>query len=158
MAWGDAKAVVTQRIEREIGPLREPHAELMAHPERIEETLMEGARKARLVAAPFLAELRHAVGLRRMVAVTQPPAAALVSKVAVASFKQYREADGRFYFKLVAADGRLLLQSAAFESGREAGAWVARLKLDAAALGDAPVNLADGISAEEATGALQALS
>ena len=158
MAWGDAKAVVTQRIEREIGPLREPHAQLMAHPERIEETLMEGARKARLVAAPFLAELRHAVGLRRMVAVTQEVAVTTVSKVAVASFKQYREADGRFYFKLLAADGRLLLQSAAFESGREAGAWVSRLKLNAATLNEAPVALADGISAEEVTAALQALS
>ena len=158
MAWGDAKAAVTQRIEREIGPLREPHAELMAHPERIEETLMEGARKARLVAAPFLAELREAVGLRRMVAVTPVAAAATASKVSMATFKQYREADGRFYFKLLAADGRLLLQSTAFESGREAGAWVSRLKLEAAALGEAPVTLAEGIVAEEVTAALQTLA
>ena len=112
MGWGDAKAHVVARIERDLGPMRARYAELIAHPERIEETLLEGARKARLVAAPFLAELRNAVGLRRMVAVPVPVAAAK-AKVAVPSFKQYREADGKFYFKLAAADGRVLLQSAA---------------------------------------------
>jgi tryptophanyl-tRNA synthetase len=158
LGWGDAKAVVTARIERELGPLREHHADLMAHPERIEDVLMEGARKARLVAAPFLAELRHAVGLRRMVAVAVPAAVATKTKVALPSFKQYREADGKFYFKLNAADGSLLLQSAAFESGREAGAWVARLKLDAASVVDAPVTRAEGVTAQAVADALAALN
>ena len=157
MGWGDAKAVVTARIERELGPLREHHADLMAHPERIEDVLMEGARKARLVSAPFLAELRHAVGLRRMVAVAAPTVTEVKTKVALPTFKQYREADGRFYFKLTAADGGLLLQSAAFESGRDAGAWVSRMKVDAASVADAPVTRGEGVSAQDVTDALAAL-
>jgi len=46
------------------------------------------------------------------------------------SFKQYREADGRFYFKLVDAKGQVLLQSLGFESPREAGLCVTRLKAE----------------------------
>ncbi len=165
MGWGDAKGVVTARIERELGPLREHHADLMAHPERIEDVLMEGARKARLVSTPFLAELRHAVGLRRMVAVPVAVAAAVPvavvaavkTKVALPSFKQYREADGKFYFKLNAANGDLLLQSAAFESGREAGACVSRLKLDVASLALAPVTRGEGVSEQDVNDALTAL-
>ena len=159
MAWGDAKAVVVERIERDIGPLRAHYAELIAHPERIEATLLEGARKARAVAAPFLKELREAVGLRRMVAVSAPAAAIAKAKVALPVFKQYREADGKFYFKLAAADGRVLLQSAAFDSGREAGQWVARLKGEGAqALALAPVELGAGVSTHDAAQALAALA
>ena len=159
MGWGDAKAHVVERIERDIAPLRARYAELIAHPERIEATLLEGARKARAVAAPLLAELRDAVGLRRMVAVAAPVAAAPKAKAALPSFKQYREADGKFYFKLAAADGRLLLQSAAFDSGRDAGQWVAKLKTDgAAAVPDAPVAHAEGVSAQDVADALAALT
>jgi tryptophanyl-tRNA synthetase len=159
LAWGDAKAHVVDRIERDVGPMRERYAELMAHPERIEATLLEGAAKARAVAAPFLAELRNAVGLRRAAAAAVPEAASTKPKETLPTFKQYREADGRFYFKLVAADGRLLLQSAAFESGREAGLWVARLKNEGvAALPDAPLAHADGVSAQDLADALGALA
>jgi tryptophanyl-tRNA synthetase len=75
LGWGEAKQRVAERIERDLGPMRERYADLVAHPERIEETLIEGARKARAVAAPLLRELREAVGLRRMVAVAAPVAA-----------------------------------------------------------------------------------
>jgi tryptophanyl-tRNA synthetase len=160
LAWGDAKAVVVERIERDIGPMRERYAELVAHPERVEEALLEGARKARAVAAPFLATLREAVGLRRMVAVgASANSAAVKAKAALPTFKQYRETDGKFYFKLAAADGRLLLQSAAFDSGRDAGQWVSRLKTDgASALGEAPVSRGEGVSAQDVSDALAALT
>jgi tryptophanyl-tRNA synthetase len=73
-------------------------------------------------------------------------------------FKQYREADSQFYFKLTAADGSLLLQSQAFAEGREAGAWVKRFKAEgAAALVDAPVSLAEGVAQGAAEAALAAL-
>jgi tryptophanyl-tRNA synthetase len=66
----------------------------------------------------------------------------------LATFKQYREADGQFYFKLVGAGDALLLQSAGFAQGRDAGAWVGRLRQEgAAALAGAPVTL----TADEAT-------
>jgi tryptophanyl-tRNA synthetase len=151
LAWGEAKKRLHDAIDREIAPQRARYEELMAHPERIEEQLQVGARKARAIATPFLAELRHAVGLRRFQALGAAPAEAARAKPAgeaLATFKQYREADGLFYFKLVGPGGdALLLQSRGFEQGRDAGAWVARLKKEgAAALADAPVTL----SADEA--------
>jgi len=160
LGWGDAKRRVAERIERDLGPMRERYADLMAHPERIEETLIEGAVKARAVAAPLLRELREAVGLRRMVAVAAPVAAvAANAKAALPVFKQYREADGRFYFKLASADGRLLLQSAGFDAGRDAGRWVARLKTDGAgALAEAPVQRGEGVSVQDVADALAALA
>ncbi len=175
LGWGDAKQRVAERIERDLGPMRARYADLMAHPERIEETLIEGAIKARAVAAPLLRELREAVGLRRMVAVGAPLSASIVAsttasatltvgatvkaKAALPVFKQYRETDGRFYFKLAAADGRLLLQSAAFDAGRDAGQWVARLKSDgAAALAGAPVQRGEGVSVQDVADALAVLA
>jgi tryptophanyl-tRNA synthetase len=141
LAWGEAKQRLVALIEGEIGPLRARYAELMAHPERIEEALQEGARKARAVATPFLAELRHAVGLRPMVAVAAPAKAkaATAAKAALPDFKQYREG-GAFFFKLTSPQGAVLLQSVPIAEGREAGAWVKRLKTEgAAALEGAPV-------------------
>ena len=159
LGWGDAKQRVVDLIEAHVAPMRERYAQLMAHPEEIEAILQAGARKARAVATPFMDQLRHAVGLRPMVAISQPKVAkAAVSKVALPVFKQYREADGCFYFKLTAADGALLLQSQAFTDGREAGGWVKRFKLEGTqALAGAPVELAPGVSQSELDAALTAL-
>jgi tryptophanyl-tRNA synthetase len=156
MAWGDAKAAVVERIERDIAPMRERYADLIAHPERIEEVLLDGARKARAVAGPFLRELRDAVGLRRMVAVSAPVVAEVKTKSMLPVFKQYRESDGKFYFKLATADGRSLLQSGAFDSGREAGQWVAKMKAEGW-LPEAPVTRGDGVSARDVSDALDLL-
>ncbi len=158
LSWGEAKARVVSRIEADLGPLRDRYAELMAHPDTIEDTLVEGAKKARALAGPFLAELRDAVGLRRRsTAPTAAPTPAPVRKAALPVFKQYREADGRFYFKLATADGRVLLQSTGFATGREAGQCIARLKAEGvAALPDAPVAHGVGISAQEVADALEA--
>jgi len=132
-------------IEREIAPMRAKYETFMARPELIEEQLLIGAKKARAIAAPFLQALRESVGLRRFRALAAAPvdAARAAATAPLATFKQYREADGQFYFKLVGAGDTLLLQSAAFAQGRDAGAWVARLKKEgAAALAGAPVTLA----------------
>ncbi len=159
LAWGEAKQRLVQLIEAHVGPMRETYADLMAHPERIESVLQAGADKARARATPFLKELRHAVGLRRMVASGAVLAKADVAdKVALPVFKQYREADGQFYFKLTTADGSLLLQSQAFAEGREAGGWVKRFKQEgAAALAGAPVALGDGVTQAQVTQALSDL-
>jgi tryptophanyl-tRNA synthetase len=159
LAWGEAKQQLVDLIEQQIGPMRARYAELMAHPERIEAVLQEGAAKARALAAPLLAELRQAVGLRSFTAVAQPVAKSeKAEKAALPQFKQYREADGQFYFKLNAADGGLLLQSQGFAQGREAGQWVARLKKEGAAvLAEAPVQRAEGVSAADLAAALAAL-
>ncbi|MFT4193824.1 tryptophan--tRNA ligase, partial [Ottowia sp.] len=126
IAWGDAKQQLFERIDREIGPMRERYEHLIAHPEEVERLLRSGAEKARALATPFIRELRHAVGLRPMTAQAAAPARA-ATKSTLPMFKQYREADGRFYFKLTDAAGRTLLQSRAFDSPREAGQAVKRL-------------------------------
>ena len=160
LGWGEAKQRVTERLERDLAPMRARYEALMAHPEKIEETLLEGAHKARAQAGPLLATLREAVGLRRMVAVAAPAAAASIkNKAALPLFKQYREADGKFYFKLTATDGRVLLQSQGFEQGREAGQWISRLKSEgAAAVAQAPVSLGEGVADGDVAQALAALS
>ena len=145
LAGGEAKQRTVELIEAHVGPMRERYAALMSRPDEIEAILQAGATKARAVATPFLKELRQAVGLRPFAAIVQKQAAQAQAKSALPVFKQYREADNRFYFKLSAADGSVLLQSQGFAEGREAGAWVKRLKTEgAAALADAPVALAEG--------------
>lgn len=159
LAWGEAKQRLVDLIEAHVGPMRERYAQLMARPQDIEDVLQEGARKARAAATPFLAELRQAVGLRSFIAADAPAAAASHKPgAALASFKQYREADGRFYFKLAAHDGRVLLQSDGFAEGREAGGWVKRLKTEgAAALAGAPVQRGEGVDEADVRDALAAI-
>jgi tryptophanyl-tRNA synthetase len=160
LAWGEAKQRLFDLIDAEIAPMRARYEALMAHPERIEATLQQGAARARAIAAPLLARLREAVGLRRFQALQSTPKQAAKAKAALPLFKQYREADGKFYFKLSAADGRVLLQSEAFAGGREAGEWVKKLKTEgSAALAGAPVARPEGVAeadVAEALGALQA--
>ncbi len=126
IAWGAAKEQLFERIDREISPMRARYEHLMAHPQEVEALLHAGAAKARAVATPFMARLRQAVGLRSLASSATGPAKA--AKVAAASFKQYREKDGQFYFKLVDAKGALLLQSLGFESPKQAGVAIALIK------------------------------
>jgi len=127
IAWAEAKTVLFERIDREIAPLREAYESLMRHPERLEELLLAGAAKARAIATPFTVKLRHAVGLRDL-RTQSGDKKDKAGKTALPSFKQYREADGRFYFKFVDAQGKLLLQSDGFASPKEAGQAVKRLQ------------------------------
>lgn len=131
IAWGDAKNILFERIDQEIAPMRAAYEDYMAHPEKVEALLLAGAAKARAIATPFMAQLRSAVGLRSLQAATQT-GTAKAEKVALAAFKQYREKDGQFYFKLVAADGTVLLQSKAFDSGKTAGQTIAQLQREGA--------------------------
>ncbi|OYT85656.1 MAG: tryptophan--tRNA ligase [Burkholderiales bacterium PBB6] len=158
LGWGDAKQRLFDQINGQIGPMRERYDALMAHPEEIEATLQAGAARARAEAAPLLARLRHAVGLRTFQPLAVSTAPVARAKPALAVFKQYREADGQFYFKLSAADGRVLLQSSAFAGGRDAGEWVKKLKTNgAAALAGAPVQRGEGVSEDDVAHALAAL-
>ncbi|MFZ9640271.1 MAG: tryptophan--tRNA ligase [Hylemonella sp.] len=137
IAWSEAKQILFERIDHEVTPLRESYEALMRHPERLEDLLRAGATKARAMATPFTARLRHAVGLRdlRSQAAEHKEKS---SKAALPSFKQYRESDGRFYFKLVDAQGKLLLQSPGYASPKEAGQVVKALQQDDGALASLP--------------------
>ena len=127
IAWGDAKQQLFERIDRELAPMRERYEHLVAHPGELEDILQAGATKARRETLPLIRELRSAVGLRSL---AQAPVAAKAkaAKQALPQFKQYREADGKFYFKLVAADGQLLLQSLGFDAPKEAGQAIGQLQ------------------------------
>jgi len=159
IAWGDAKQMLFERIDREIAPMRATYDELMAHPEKVEALLRDGAAKARAVATPFTARLRHAVGLRPLQAAADAKSAK-ADKAALPSFKQYREKDGQFYFKLADAKGRVLLQSAGYASPKECGQTIAQLKADgysASAALHGVVTVTAEANAAEADAALQAL-
>ena len=127
IAWAQAKDMLFERIDREIAPMRGTYDSLMARPAQIEEILRAGAAKARQLSQPLMAQLRQAVGLRDLSAVAQQVAHA-APKHAAPSIKQYREADGRFFVKLIDADGTTLLQSLGLDSPREAGTLAARLR------------------------------
>ena len=159
IAWGDAKQVLLERVDQVIAPMREQYESLINHPERIEQILLQGAERARALATPFIKELRSAVGLRSL-AQTSAAQSTKAAKVALPSFKQYREADGKFYFKLLAADGRLLLQSTGFAAPKEAGQAIAQLQTQADALAQLAQHLApvEGVDTADVQAALQALA
>ena len=127
IGWADAKQRVFERLDLELAPMRARYEALMREPGKIEDTLLAGAAKARELSTPFMARLRHAVGLRSL-RVANDAKAAKATKSALPTFKQYRERDGKFYFKLVDASGRLLLQSTGFASPKDAGAAIGRLQ------------------------------
>ncbi len=132
IGWGDAKQRLFERIDQEIAPMREAYLALLADPAKIEHILLAGAAKARALATPFMGTLRQAVGLRDLRA-TDRAVSAKAAKVERPLFKQYREGDGQFYFKLLDAQGQLLLQSLGFATPREAGQAIAQLKAEGAA-------------------------
>ena len=158
IAWGDAKQMLFERIDREIAPMRERYEYLLAHPAELEEILQAGAIKARKLATPLLKQLRSAVGIRNLAQASQAKTKAV--KTALPQFKQYREADGQFYFKLVAADGQLLLQSQGFAAPKEAGQSIGQLQREGASALEAlkpRLQAVDGVSDEQVIQALQQL-
>ncbi len=155
IGWGNAKEQLFERLDRELAPMRSRYDALLADPAAIEAVLKEGADKARQLAAPLMVRLRQAVGLRALAGATakaaeqpaeqatEPAAGKSAGKAstsppagvepAQAIFKQYRERDGRFYYKLVGAQGRVLMQSRGFASPQEAGRVIADFQARGAA-------------------------
>lgn len=160
IAWGEAKQKLFECIDREVAPMRARYEDLMAHPEKVEAVLQAGAQRARALATPLLARLRSAVGLRSLVDEASASTAIKAAKVALPSFKQYRERDGQFYFKLLDAQGQLLLQSVGLASPQLAGQSIAQLRSQgAAALPalQAQLQPVDGVQPSDIASALQQL-
>jgi len=128
IGWGDAKQLLFERIDREIAPMREHYQALIDNPAQMDKILLAGALKARELATPFIRELRQAVGLRSLASSGKPVVAKEI-KTSAASFKQYREKDGLFYFKLIDGQGLVLLQSRGFSSPKDAGQTLAQLQI-----------------------------
>jgi tryptophanyl-tRNA synthetase len=161
IGWGDAKQLLFERIDREIAPMRERYQDLLSDPARIEQTLLAGAAKARKLSQPFMGRLRHAVGLRDLGAQQKHPDTRKTGKIAKPSFKQYRDGDGQFYFKLLDARGDTVLQSLAFASPREAGGAIALLQAQGEQALAALAARLEALTPERAravAGALQALA
>ena len=132
IGWGEAKQKLFERVDAELAPMRERYDALIAKPERIEELLRAGARRVRALGTPFLATLRHAVGIRALMATSERETASTTGAgtampKTLPTMKSYRETDGKFYFKLTTADGAALLQSRAFDAPKDAGTLSAAL-------------------------------
>jgi tryptophanyl-tRNA synthetase len=131
LGWGEAKQVLFERLEVDVAPMRESYNALMARPAVIEEILQEGAKKARAIAAPKIAELRDAIGLRSGASVASGSGdtkAAAAKGAKSARFASFRDADGSFRFRLFSADGEELLLSRSFADPKAAGAMQKRIK------------------------------
>ncbi|MEO5812266.1 MAG: tryptophan--tRNA ligase [Rhodanobacter sp.] len=129
MGWGEAKRALYERIELDIAPMRERYASFMRDPASIERILLDGARKARAIAAPKVAALRAVLGLRPFGAVSATASRSQVPKAdKLARFASFRDADGQFRFRLFSAQGEELLLSVAFADPQAAGRLQKRLK------------------------------
>ena len=161
IGWGDAKQALFERIDSELSPMRERYNALMAQPEKIEAMLREGAQVAReRHGLPLMRRLREAVGFRDLSQLSPVSKPEKEKSAALPQLKQYREKDGRFYFKLTADAGDTLLQSVGFDNPKDAGAWVARFKREGGAALAAAVDVLepqDDAAANAASHALDAL-
>lgn len=127
LGWGEAKKQLFVQINNELAPMREKYNELMANPARIEEILIEGAKKARRISMPLIQELRTAVGLRaatQTAVVTEP---AKTEKVKAARFVSFRT-DVGFQFRMFdVADNEVFL-SLAFTDPKQVGQLIKQLQ------------------------------
>jgi tryptophanyl-tRNA synthetase len=158
ISWADAKQLLLERIDREVAPMRANYQALINDPAKIEKILLDGAAKARALATPFTARLRHAVGLRNLASMAATPKAIKASKAELPVFKQYREKDGQFYFKLVDVGGRLLLQSGGFAAPKVAAQTIATLLAGGVSACAERLTMPADVSEAEVAQALQLLS
>ncbi len=127
LAWGEAKNRLYELLEAELGEARERYNSLIQRPAELEDILLEGAAKARRIATPFLGELREAVGLRSFRAGAQVAVTGKKKAAKAARFVSFREQDGSFRFRFLAADGEELLLSRPFSDPKRGGVLSAQL-------------------------------
>jgi tryptophanyl-tRNA synthetase len=63
IAWGEMKQLLFEYLDAHLAPMRDKYERLLAAPDHVEQILREGALKARHLSAPFLAEIRRAIGV-----------------------------------------------------------------------------------------------
>src|SRR5690606_16429793 len=127
LSWGEAKQRLYELLENELGEARERYHALIARPADLEDILLAGAAKARRIATPFLGELREAVGLRSFRERVQVQVASKKKAARTARFVSFREPDGSFRFRFLAADGEELLLSRPFGDPKKTGQISQRL-------------------------------
>jgi len=146
ISWGDAKQRLFERIDQDLAPARQRYQHYIDHPQEVEMLLLRGAERARAESKPFIAQLREAVGLRSLAQAASKAGAENVATTSLSpELKQYREADGQFYFKLAEKSRGVLVQSIAFANGRDAGAVITAIRRGDVAIVD------DSLQVEGAT-------
>jgi tryptophanyl-tRNA synthetase len=66
IAWGQMKQRLFEYINDHIKPARDEYERLIADPAIVEAELKKGADRAREVAVPYMAEIREAIGIRKL--------------------------------------------------------------------------------------------
>ena len=66
IAWGEMKQLLFEYINDHIMPVREEYERLIADPAIVEQELLKGADRAREVAVPYMAQIRNAIGIRKL--------------------------------------------------------------------------------------------
>ena len=60
------KQILFEYINEHIKPARDEYERLIADPAIVEAELKKGAERAREIAVPYMAEIREAIGIRRL--------------------------------------------------------------------------------------------
>ena len=66
IAWGAMKQQLFEYINEHMKPAREEYDRLIADPAVVEAELNKGAERARELSAPYLAQIRDAIGIRKL--------------------------------------------------------------------------------------------
>ena len=120
LAWGEAKNQLFNLLNEQLAEPRERYHELISKPQQLEDIMQMGAEKARKIAAPMLAEVREAVGLRSFNQGVQVAVESTKKKSKAAKLVSFKDEQG-FRFRLLSATGETLLLSKGFSNGKTAG-------------------------------------
>ena len=66
IAWGEMKQFLFEYINEHFKPARDEYQRLIDDPKIVEDELIKGAEKAREISVPYIEEIRHAVGIRKL--------------------------------------------------------------------------------------------
>ena len=66
IAWGEMKQILFEYINEHFKPARDEYQRLIDDPKIVEDELKKGAEKAREISIPYIEEIRHAVGIRKL--------------------------------------------------------------------------------------------
>ncbi len=66
IAWGEMKQFLFEYINEHFKPARDEYHRLIDDPKIVEDELIKGAEKAREISVPYIEEIRHAVGIRKL--------------------------------------------------------------------------------------------
>ena len=66
IAWGEMKNLLFEYLDAQLKGPRQEYERLVAAPDYVDSVLQRGAEKARRISGPFMAEIRRAVGVRKL--------------------------------------------------------------------------------------------